>query len=446
VRAALPETRYARAGGAHIAYQVIGHGPVDIVLADQWFSHMDGQWDVPPIAEFRRRLSSFSRLIMFDKRGIGLSDPVPIDRLPTIEEWIDDLRAVMDEVGSERAALVTNIGGAIMALVCAAAFPDRLSSLVVVDGFARYLAAPDYPIGGTVKEKDRALQMTESKQGRALMLDLFARSMASDDDLREAFARYERQSASPGVATAMLRLIYESDVRDVLPTIRIPTLVMHHAGAEHLPPALGRYIADHVANARYVELPGADSLIWAGGAETVLAEIQEFVTGAKPIPEATRVLSTVLFTDIVDSTARAGELGDERWRALLAEHDRLTRAELARGSGRVIKTTGDGFLATFDGPARAIRTALAIRDAVRVIGIEVRAGLHTGEIELLPDDVAGVAVHIGSRIASLAGAGEVFASSTVRDLVAGSGIAFDDRGSHVLKGIPDAWHVFAVRS
>jgi class 3 adenylate cyclase len=270
--------------------------------------------------------------------------------------------------------------------------------------------------------------------------------MASDDDLREAFARYERQSASPGVATAMLRLIYESDVRDVLPTIRIPTLVMHHAGAEHLPPALGRYIADHVANARYVELPGADSLIWAGGAETVLAEIQEFVTGAKPIPEATRVLSTVLFTDIVDSTARAGELGDERWRALLAEHDRLTRAELARGSGRVIKTTGDGFLATFDGPARAIRTALAIRDAVRVIGIEVRAGLHTGEIELLPDDVAGVAVHIGSRIASLAGAGEVFASSTVRDLVAGSGIAFDDRGSHVLKGIPDAWHVFAVRS
>jgi class 3 adenylate cyclase len=446
VRAALPETRYARAGGAHIAYQVLGHGQVDIVLADQWFSHMDGQWDVPPIAEFRRRLSSFSRLIMFDKRGIGLSDPVPIDRLPTIEEWIDDLRAVMDAVPSERAALVTNIGGAIMALVCAAAFPDRVASLVVVDGFARFLAAPDYPIGGSVEEKERALQMTESNQGRALMLDLFARSMASDEQLREAFARYERQSASPGVATAMLRFIYESDVRDVLPTIRIPTLVMHHAGAELLPAALGRYIADHVANARYVELPGADSLIWAGGAETVVTEIQEFVTGVKPIPAPTRVLSTVLFTDIVDSTSRAGELGDERWRALLAEHDRLTRAELERGSGREIKTTGDGFLATFDGPARAIRTALAIRDAVRVIGFEVRAGLHTGEIELVPDDVAGVGVHIGSRIASLAGPGEVFVSSTVRDLVAGSGIAFDDRGSHVLKGIPDAWRVFAVRS
>ncbi len=446
MRAALPETRYARADGTHIAYQVLGHGPVDIVLADQWFSHMDSQWDVPPIAEFRRRLAEFSRLIMFDKRGIGLSDPVPIDRLPTIEEWIDDLRAVMDAVPAERAALVTNIGGAIMALVCAAAFPDRLSSLVVVDGFARYLAAPDYPIGGTAADRNRALQMTESSHGRALMLDLFARSMASDGQLREAFARYERQSASPGVATAMLRLIYESDVRDVLPTIRVPTLVMHHAGAEHLPPALGRYIADHIPNARFVDLPGADSLIWAGGADRVLAEIQEFVTGAKPIREPTRVLSTVLFTDIVNSTVRAGELGDDRWRELLAEHDRLIRTELERGSGREIKTTGDGFLATFDGPARAIRTAVAIREALRVIGVEVRAGLHTGEIELLPDDVAGVGVHIGSRIAALAGAGEVFVSSTTRDLVAGSGIGFDDRGSHVLKGIPDAWHVFSVRT
>ena len=445
MRAPTPETRYARAGEAHIAYQVVGHGAVDIVLADQWFSHMDGQWDVPPLAAFRRRLSAFSRLIMFDKRGIGLSDPVPIDRLPTIEEWIDDLRAVMDDAGSERAALVTNIGGAIMALVCAAAFPDRLTSLVVVDGFARYLAAPDYPIGGTVEEKDRALQLIEAHHGRALMLDLFARSMASDPQLREAFARYERQSASPGVATAMVRHIYESDVRDVLPTIRIPTLVMHHAGAEHLPAAMGRYIADHVPNARYVELPGADSLIWAEGADAIVAEIQEFVTGARPVRATTRILSTILFTDIIDSTARAGELGDDRWRELLAEHDRLTRSELDRGAGHEVKTTGDGFLATFDGPARGIRTALAIRDALRDIGVEVRAGLHTGEIEVLPDDIAGVGVHIGSRIAALAGPGEVLVSSTVKDLVAGSGIAFDDRGSHALKGIPDAWHVFAVR-
>ena len=268
MRTALPETRYARAGGTHIAYQVLGDGPVDLVLADQWFSHMDGQWDVPPIAEFRRRLGAFSRLIMFDKRGIGLSDPVPIDQLPTIEEWIDDLRAVMDEVGSSRAALVTNIGGAIMSLVCAAAFPDRLSSLVIVDGFARFLAAPDYPIGGTVAEKDWALGEIETNHGRALMLDLFAPSNAHDPNLRESFARYERQSASPGVAQAMLRVIYEADVRDVLPTIRVPTLVMHHSGATLLPPALGRYIADTVPDATYLELPGPDSLIWAGDQDT----------------------------------------------------------------------------------------------------------------------------------------------------------------------------------
>ena len=242
----------------------------------------------------------------------------------------------------------------------------------------------------------------------------------------------------------MLRVIYEADVRDVLPTIRIPTLVMHHAGATHLPPALGRYIADHIPDATYVELPGADSLIWAGDQDAIVAEIQGFVTGVRPVLEPTRVLSTVLFTDIIDSTVRAAEIGDGRWRKLLAEHDRLTRAELARGSGHEIKTTGDGFLATFDGPARAIRTALAIRDALRSIDVDVRVGIHTGEIELLPDDIAGVGVHIGSRIAALAGPGEVFVSSTVKDLVAGSGIAFDDRGSHVLKGIPDPWRVYAV--
>jgi class 3 adenylate cyclase len=444
VRTALPETRYARAGGTHIAYQVLGDGPVDVVLADQWFSHMDGQWDVPPIAEFRHRLGAFSRLIMFDKRGIGLSDPVPIDQPPTIEEWIEDLRAVMDEVGSSRAALVTNIGGAIMSLVCAAAFPDRLSSLVIVDGFARFLAAPDYPIGGTAEEVDWALEEIEARHGRALMLDLFAPSNAQDPNLRESFARYERQSASPGVAQAMLRVIYEADVRDVLPTIRIPTLVLHHAGARHLPPALGRYIADQVPDATYLELPGPDSLIWAGDQDVVVAEIQGFVTGERPVKEPTRVLSTVLFTDIIDSTVRAAEIGDGRWRKLLAEHDRLTRGEFARGSGHEVKTTGDGFLATFDGPARAIRTALAIRDALRSIEVDIRVGIHTGEIELLPDDIAGVGVHIGSRIAALAGPGEVLVSSTVKDLVAGSGIAFDDRGSHILKGIPDPWRVYAV--
>ncbi|MDQ4035765.1 MAG: adenylate/guanylate cyclase domain-containing protein [Chloroflexota bacterium] len=440
----LPETRYALAGDVHIAYQVLGTGPVDVVLADQWFSHMEAQWDVPPLAELRRRLGAFSRLILFDKRGIGLSDPVPIKEMPMIEEWIDDVRAVLDAVDSRQAALVTNIGGAIPSLVCAAALPDRLSALVIVDGFARFTAAPDYPIGASEDEKEAALAMIDAGHGRALMIDVFAPSVAGDARLRGLFGRYERQSASPGSATAMVRLLYETDVRDVLPTIRVPTLVMHHAGAEHLPPALGRYIADHVPGARFVELPGADSLMWAGDQELMVAEIQEFVTGVRPRPEPTRVLATVLFTDIVDSTARAAELGDRRWGQLLTEHDRVVRDELARAAGREIKTTGDGFLATFDGPARAVRAALAIRDALREIGVTIRAGLHTGEIEILADDVAGVGVHIGSRVAALAGPGEILVSSTVKDLVAGSGITFEDRGTHTLKGVPDAWRLHAV--
>jgi class 3 adenylate cyclase len=439
-----PETRYARAGDVHLAYQVDGEGPPDLVLADQWFSHMDAQWDVPPLATFRQRLSTFCRLIMFDKRGIGLSDPVPTQQLPTIEEWIDDLRGVMDAVGSQHAAIVTNIGGALMSIVCAAAFPDRVSSLVIVDGFARFLSAPDYPIGPPPGAVQQLLQGVEAGFGRGLMLDLFAPSMREQPGLRDLWARYERQSASPGSATAMVRLIYESDVRDVLPTIRVPTLVIHHRDVERLAPVYGRYLADNIPGARYVEIPGTDNLIWAGDQDAILAEIQEFVTGVRPTPQPDRVLATVMFTDIVDSTITASTIGDRRWRELLAAHDRLVRKELARGGGREIKTTGDGFLATFDGPARAVRTATAIRDAARTLDIEVRAGLHTGEIELLDGDVGGLAVHIGARVAALAGAGEVLASRTVRDLVAGSGIAFEDRGEQTLKGVPGEWHIFAV--
>jgi class 3 adenylate cyclase len=439
-----PETRYALAGDVHIAYQVVGTAPVDLVLADQWFSHMEGQWDVPPLAELRRRLSAFSRLIMFDKRGIGLSDPVPIRALPSIEEWIDDLRAVLDAVGSRRAALVTNLGGAIPAIACTAALPDRLSALVVVDGFARFTAAVGYEIGYSEEDKEAALEAVAPGHGKAIMIDIFAPSLVGDAGLRALFGRYERESASPGSASAMVRLLYETDVRDLLPGIRVPTLVMHHTGARHLPPPLGKYIADHIPGARYLELPGADSLMWAGDQETMVAEIQEFVTGVRPLPERSRVLATVLFTDIVDSTARASEVGDRRWRDLLAEHDRLIRAELERSGGREIKTTGDGFLATFDGPARAVRAALAMRDALTEAGVPIRAGLHTGEIELVGDDIAGVSVHIGARVAAMAGPGEVLVSSTVRDLVAGSGITFEDRGTHILKGVPDEWHVYAV--
>jgi len=439
-----PETRYARAGDAHIAYQVVGHGPIDVVLADQWFSHMDAQWDVPPVAELRHRLSAFSRLILFDKRGIGLSDPVTIASLPTIEEWVEDFRAVVDAAGSQRAALVTNLGGAFMAIVCAATYPDRVSSLVIVDGMARFLRAPDYPIGVPQEAIGGMLEGVENAFGRGVMMDLFARTHAGDPRLREQWARYERLSASPGTAKAMVRLIYESDVRDVLPTIRVPTLIVNHADVPRMNPAFGRYMADRIPGARYVELPGADSLMWAGDQGPLVAEIQEFVTGAPPTQVTSRVLATVLFTDIVDSTVRASELGDATWRTILEEHDRIVRTELARGGGREVKTTGDGFLATFEGPARAIRAAWAVSDAVRGIGIEIRAGIHTGEVEVVGEDIAGVAVHIGARVASLAAAGEVLVSSTVRDLVAGSGIGFDDRGAQALKGVPDEWRLYAV--
>jgi class 3 adenylate cyclase len=440
----LPETRYARAGDVHIAYQVLGDGPVDIVLVDQWFSHVEAQWDVPPLAAFRERLGAFSRLIMFDKRGSGLSDPIATSQLPTLDAWMDDVSAVLDAVGSKRAVIVANIGAGLIGATFAASHPERVSSLVLVDCFARFLAAPDFPFGAPPEALEPALEEAEVGTGRGVMIDLFAPSVAHDDRLRRSWARYERQQASPGTTKAVVRLIYETDIRDVLPTIHVPTLVIHRADGRVFPIAHGRYLADHIPGARLVELPGADQLIWAGDQQQVVAEIQDFVTGVRPSPEPTRVLATVLFTDIVGSTARATELGDMAWRSLIEEHDRLVRGELDRSGGRLVKTTGDGLLATFDGPARAVRAASAIRDALHGAGVEIRAGLHTGEIELLGDDVAGIGVHIGSRVAALAGEGEILVSSTVRDLVAGSGIGFQDRGRHTLKGVPDKWRVYAV--
>jgi class 3 adenylate cyclase len=441
----LPETRYARLGDLHLAYQVLGDGPPDILLLDQWFSHVEAQWDVPPLAELRERLASFGRLIMFDKRGSGLSDPIPTSALPTVEEWMADVPAVLDAVGSEKAAVISNIGGGIMATTYAAAHPERVSSLILVDCFARFTAAQGYPIGAPPEEIDRILAEADAEMGRGLMIDLFAPSVANDSRLRHAWSRYERQASSPGSTIATVRLIYQSDVRAILPAIRVPTLVIHRADALGFPVEHGRYLAAHIDGAKYVELPGIDSLIWAGDQDAMVAEIQDFVTGIRPAPEPRRVLATVLFTDIVGSTEQAAALGDERWHTLLAEHHRVTRRQLDRFGGHEVKTVGDGILATFDGPARAIRCATAIRDGVGELGLQLRAGLHAGEIEVQPDDISGLAVHIGARICALADAGEVFVSSTVKDLVVGSGIAFGDRGSHVLKGVPGDWRVFAVR-
>lgn len=440
-----PETRYARHGGLHLAYQVLGKGPPDVLFVDQWFSHMDGQWDVPPMADLLERLASFSRLILFDNRGSGLSDPVPTAALPTIDEWVEDIPVVLDAVGSERAALVTNIGGGLLAIAFAAAHPERVSALILVDCFARFLAAPDYPIGAPAQELEPALEQAEEGMGRGVMIDLFAPSLAGDARFRNTWARYERQAASPGSTVAIVRLIYESDVRNLLATIRVPTLVIHRAQAQGFRVEHGRYLAEHIPSAKYVELPGIDNMIWAGDREAIVAEIQAFLTGVRPAPEPHRVLATILFTDIVGSTRLAAEVGDERWQALLAEHHRIVRRALERFGGHEVKTIGDGFVATFDGPARAVRCAGAIRDGTRELGISIRSGIHIGEIEVQPDDIAGLSVHIGARIAALAVAGEVLVSGTVKDLVVGSGFTFEDRGSQVLKGVPGKWHLYAVQ-
>jgi class 3 adenylate cyclase len=440
----IPETQYARLGDLHLAYQVLGDGPPDILLLDQWFGHVEAQWDVAPLATLRERLASFGRLIMFDKRGTGVSDPIPTSMLPTIEEFMVDIPAVLDAVGSDRATVIANLGSGFLAIPFAAAHPDRVSSLILVDCFARLLAAPDFPIGAPPEAIDPALEQADAGTGRGVMLDLFAPSLAGDDHVRRAWSRYERQAASPGSTVAIVRLIYESDVRGVLPAIRVPTLVIHRADAQGVRAEHGRYLADQIEGAKYVELPGIDNLIWAGDQHTVVAEIQDFVTGVRPALASSRVLATLLFTDIVESTTLASEVGDERWRSLLAEHHRIARRQLDRNGGREVKTVGDGFLATFDGPARAVRCAVAIRDELAAVGLRIRAGVHTGEIELQPDDIAGLAVHIGARISAAAGPGEVLVSGTVKDLVVGSGLSFDDRGSHELKGVPGEWRIFAV--
>jgi class 3 adenylate cyclase/pimeloyl-ACP methyl ester carboxylesterase len=441
----IPETQYARRDGLHLAYQVIGEGPPDILLLDQWFSHMDAQWDVQPLAEFRERLASFGRLIMYDKRGSGLSDPLAPNQLPTVEDWMGDIPIVLDAVGSEQAAVVTNLGAGIMATTFAAAHPERVASLILVDCFARFTVAPDYPFGAPDDWIDRTIEAAETGMGRGQMLDLFAPSLAADDGLRRAWSRYERLATSPGMAIAALRLVYGSDVRAVLPAIRVPTLVVVRTGAREIVAGHGQNLADHIPGARYVELPGTDNFIWAGDQDATVDEIQHFITGVRPAPTARRALATVLFTDIVDSTRKAAQLGDREWRRLLDEHFIVIRQQLDRFDGHQVKTSGDGVLATFDRPARAVQCAAAIREGVERLGLALRAGLHTGEIELQANDIAGLAVHIGSRISALAEAGEILVTSTVKDLVVGSGLAFDDRGTRELKGVPGEWRIFALR-
>jgi class 3 adenylate cyclase/pimeloyl-ACP methyl ester carboxylesterase len=435
--------RYARSGDAHIAYRTLGTGPIDLVIVSQWFSNVEMERDVPPLARFDDHLASFGRVILFDKRGVGLSDPVPTTAFPPIEEWMDDLRVVMDAVGSERAAVIASMAGGFMASVFAATHPDRTTALVFVDAFARITRTTDYPWGVGQDGLASQLRAIETGWGEGTMLGLFAPELSDDVLLRASWGRYERNSVSPGTALAMVRMMAEIDIRPVLSAIRVPTLaIARERGA--IPPEHGRYLADHIPGAKYVQVPGRNNLIWSGDQEAITGEIQQFITGVRPAPEQERVLATIMFTDIVGSTDLAAAIGDARWRDLLAEHNRIVRDQLDRFRGREMKTTGDGFLAIFDGPARAIRCGEAISAALRTINISVRAGIHTGEVELTEHDLGGIAVHIAARVSARAEADEVLVSSTVKDLVVGSGIAFEDRGPHALKGVPGHWQLFAV--
>ncbi|HSC93248.1 MAG TPA: adenylate/guanylate cyclase domain-containing protein [Gaiellaceae bacterium] len=436
-----PEVRFARSGDVSVAFQTVGDGPLDLVLAHGWVCSFNPGWEWPALARFYRRLAGLGRLILFDKRGTGLSDRVA--QIPTLEERMDDVRAVMDAAGSERAALVGVSEGGPMCALFAATYPERTAALVGIGTYARRMWAPDYPIGFTTPSPWHEPRPEDwGVPAARVFLAERAPSVAGDERAVRWYASYLVRGASPRAAAQLAAMNRDIDVRGVLPSVRVPTLVLFREG-EYLRHA-SRYLGEHVAGARVVELPGDDHLPWEGDQDSVVGEIERFIGAVQAEIALDRVLVTVLFTDVVGSTERAAELGDSRWRELLDRHDAIAAGHVARFRGRLVKTTGDGLLATFDGPARAVRCAQAIAADVRELGLAIRAGVHTGEVELRGDDVGGLAVHIGARIAALAGAGEVLVSRTVTDLVAGSGLAFGDRGEHELKGVPGRWQLFAA--
>jgi pimeloyl-ACP methyl ester carboxylesterase len=438
-----PATKYASSGGGvSIAYQVLGDGPLDLVLVPGWASNLDVFWEEPAVEQFLRRLASFSRLILFDKRGTGLSDRV-VD-LPSLEVRMDDVRAVLDAVGSEHAALFGYSEGGSMCALFAATYPARTSALIMAGAYARAMVAPDYTFGGTNEQLEAFVEQIARDWGGPLGIKARAPSRANDPRFRDWWAHNLRASASPQAAAMLVRMNTQLDIRNVLPCIRVPTLVLHSVNDHTVDVRHGRYLAEHIPGAKYIELQGPDHVPFLSDSDTIVDEIEEFLTGVRHDRVVDRVLATVLFTDIVGATEKAASLGDRRWHQLLESHHQAVRRELGRFRGREIDTAGDGFFAAFDGPARAIRCACAISQAVRPLGLELRAGLHTGECEVMGDKYGGIAVHIGARVAAQAQPGEVLVSSTVKDLVAGSGHAFDDRGVQSLKGVPGEWHLFAV--
>ncbi len=441
----IPQTRYVRSGDASIAYQVTGEGPLDLLFVTGWITQIEHLWEAPANRRFLERLAAFGRLILFDSRGTGLSERV-LEQY-TVEQEKHDALAVLDAAGSERAAVMTYAQGGLVGAQLAADHPERIGALIMYASIARTSWAPDYDWAMTVEDREALSERTIATWGEpnGEAMAAWAPSMAEDPSLVAWFARMQRLAASPSEARVIARAMVDLDVREALPRIRVPTLVMHRPREQVWDVRHSRYLAERIAGSRYVELEGEDSFPFVGDSDAIVEEIEEFLTGGRRGGELARALLTVMFTDIVDATARAAELGDGRWRDLLARHDEAMRRELSRFDGREVKTVGDGFLATFDGPpSRALRCALTLTEAAREEGVEIRVGIHTGECELIGDDVGGMAVHIASRVAGLAGAGEVLVSGTVFGTVVGGPFEFSDRGFHELKGVPGRWPLFSL--
>jgi class 3 adenylate cyclase len=441
----IPETRYAKTpDGLNIGYQIAGEGDRDIVFLPSVAGTIDAIWEEPSYAHVLRRLTEIGRLICVEPRNTGVSDRIPLGALPTPEEWMDDISVVMHAVASPRASLIVHGFAGALGIVFAATYPERTESLVLIESYARAAWADDYPMGLSAEMCESAVALIQDAWGTGMMVQVHAPSRIGDERFRRWFARFERCGGSPATVAAHMRWAQGIDVRSILPAIQAPTLVMHHRRSRLFHIAFSEYLAEHIPNARMRVLPGADLYMFSEVADEVIDEIEEFITGAPPVREPDRALATVLFTDIAASTEHATRLGDKKWTQLLDRHDSLIARELERHRGRRVNPTGDGILATFDGPARAVRCAQAIVEGVGPLGIDVRAGLHTGEVELRGEDIGGIAVHIGQRVSALAGPGEVLVSRTVTDLVAGSGLEFEDRGEHELKGVPGRWAIYAV--
>lgn len=441
-----PVTRYVRTDSGHVAYQVFGDGPLVVLFITNWVTNLDVMWDAPGLPAYLGRLASFARVVCFDKRGTGVSDPVPLDDPPTLERWMDDAVAALDAAGADEVAVIGDTEGGPMAMLFAATFPQRVRALVLTNSFARWQRADDYPIGMPAATTEKLIDRWRHNWGHtAEILGLTAPSLADDEQARHWFLRYQRLAMPPGAAEVMYRWVLSVDVRDVLPSITAPTLILHRRDARHHRIAFGRYLAEHILSARLIELDGGDTFPFhAGDIEPLLSAVEVFLTGAQHTPSPGRRLATVMITDIVGSTAIASRIGDARWRELLGDHDAVIRGAIARFRGHELVHTGDGIVASFDGPTRAVTCARHVQDALADLGLKTRIGLHTGEIEVGPDGTTGLAIHLASRVMSVAVSGGIVVSRTVKDLTLGSGIAFEDIGEHRLPGVPDAWRLYKV--